>query len=89
MNTDTAAPAPTYTDQEATDEALLLFMRRLRREHPDAYRAVESSLSEGARDALDHAEHRADALRFADSAQGIRIGSRPYPKWNEPTDDDA
>jgi hypothetical protein len=79
---ETTAPA-TYTEAEATDEALLLLIRRLRRQHPEAYLAVTRSLPDGAQETLDHAEHRADLVRVADSARGIRLGSRPFPAWLE------
>ena len=89
MTNTTAAAAQTYTDHEATDEALLLLVRKLRRTHPDTYLAIMSQLPEGARVALDHAEHRADTVRLAGSAQGIALGARPYPTWNDVTDGDA
>lgn len=53
------------TDQQATDEALLLTMRKLRRLHPEAFADVMGRLSEGARWALTMSENRADAHRSA------------------------
>lgn len=60
---DTDHPAQPYTDAEATDEAVLLLVRRLRRLHPAAYADVLGKLSDGARDALTLADNRADLLR--------------------------
>lgn len=62
MTTEQTAPQA-YTDAEATDEAVLLLTRKLRRLHPAAYADVMSRLSDGARDALTLAENRADVLR--------------------------
>lgn len=91
----TTAPITTYTDNEATDEAVLMLTRRLRRLHRDAYAAVLRSLSEGAQTALGQAEIRADRVRDADVAAGIKLCSRPYPdpyaydETDEDTDDDV
>lgn len=60
-----------YTDQEATDEAVLLLVRKLRRLHPDAYIDLMDRLPEGARDALTLADQRADNLRNQDQRDGI------------------
>lgn len=62
--------AKPYTDAEATDEALRLFTRKLRRLHPDAFEAVWLKLPEGARTALQLAENRADSLRWDDDKAG-------------------
>ena len=56
-------PGAVYTDAEATDEAVLLALRKWRRLHPKAYADVMDRLSEGARDALTLADNRADRLR--------------------------
>lgn len=53
----------TYTDAQATDEAVLLLTRKLRRLYPDTYTALMNKLPEGAREALDLADIRADKLR--------------------------
>lgn len=50
-------------DTEATDEAVLLLTRKLRRLHPAAYADIMSKLPAGARDALNLADVRADRLR--------------------------
>jgi hypothetical protein len=61
----------TYTDQQATDEAVLLLVRKLRRLHRDAYTDLMGRLPEGARYALNQADIRADHLRNADRRDGI------------------
>ena len=53
----------TMTQTEATDEALLLITRKMRRLHPEAFRDVWAKLPDGAKDALILAENRADVLR--------------------------
>jgi hypothetical protein len=55
-------PVP-YTDAEATDEAVLLFTRKLRRLHPGVFSDVMTKLPQGAQDALTMAENRADFAR--------------------------
>jgi hypothetical protein len=55
-----------FTDSEATDEAVLLFTRKLMRMHPEAYADVIKRLPDGARQALALAETRADRVRDAD-----------------------
>ncbi len=60
-----------YSDEQATDEALLLLTRKLRRLHPAAYADVIGRLPDGARDALTLADNRADALRAADQRTGL------------------
>lgn len=60
-----------HTDAQATDEAVLLLTRKLRRLHPDAYADLMNRLSEGARDALTLADNRADSLRHTDRRDGI------------------
>lgn len=52
-----------YTDPEATDEAVLRFVRRLRRKYPQAYADIICQLPDGVRDALTLAENRADVVR--------------------------
>lgn len=70
--TASASPATkTYTTEQATDEAVLLLTRKLRRLHPDVYNALIAKLPDGARDALDLADVRADSLRDADRRDGI------------------
>ena len=78
----------TYTDQQATDEAVLLLTRKLRRLHPDTYRDLMQRIPEGARDALHLAELRADDLRNADRRDGIT--TREYrDMWaTDETDDE-
>ncbi len=60
-----------YTDEQAADEALLLLTRKLRRLHPDAYADVICRLPDGAREALNAADIRADKLRATDQRDGI------------------
>lgn len=68
----------TYTDQQATDEALLLLTRKLHRLHPAAHTDLMSKLPEGARHALHQADLRADTLRAYDKRDGI---TREYRDW--------
>lgn len=68
----------TMTDSQATDEAVLLLTRKLRRLHPEAYAAIWGKLPEGAQRALLTAEMRADLLRDK--------GGLPYPA--NPFDDE-
>jgi hypothetical protein len=65
-----------YTEAQATDEALRMFVRRMRRLHTDAYNSVIVSLSDDVRWALTMADNRADALRATDQRDGI---VRAYP----------
>jgi hypothetical protein len=74
-----------YTDQQATDEAVLLLVRKLRRLHPDTYVAVMTKLPEGARNALHFADLRADTLRAYDQRDGI---TREYVDPYAELDDD-
>lgn len=59
----TSKAAKQMTDQEATDEAVLLLTRKLRRLHPEAYADLWAKLPEGARRALQRADIRADVRR--------------------------
>lgn len=52
-----------FTEAQAADEALLLFIRKTRRLHPEAFGQVWAKLPEGAKRALHAAEMRADVLR--------------------------
>jgi hypothetical protein len=74
----TTTTTETYTDAQATDEAVLLLTRKLRRLHPDAYADLMKRLPERARDALNQADVRADHLRAADQRDGI---TREYRDW--------
>jgi hypothetical protein len=60
-----------YTDQQATEEALLLLTRKLRRLHPEAYADLMSRIPELAQQALHLADNRADKLRATDRRDGI------------------
>lgn len=51
------------TETQATDEALLLFIRKMRRMHPDAFADVWGKVPGGAQTALLRAEMRADVYR--------------------------
>lgn len=70
------------TDQQATDEALLLLTRKMRRLHPDEFADTWNRIPCGAQTAILAAERRADALR--DQSGGA--AGLAYPE--EPTDDD-
>lgn len=52
-----------FTDNQATDEAVLLFTRKMRRIHPAAFADIWKRLPDGAKRALETAERRADQLR--------------------------
>jgi hypothetical protein len=68
-----------FTASQATDEALLLFIRKVRRLHPAAFGDVWAKLPDGAKQALAAAEMRADVLR--DTNRGLT--------WQpDPTDED-
>jgi len=71
MTQTSEATAQDYTDQQATEEALLLLTRKLRRLHPEAHADLMARLPEGAREALLFADQRADTLRAADRRDGI------------------
>lgn len=58
----------TMSHTEATDEAVLLLVRRLRRLHPNALQDVMSSLPAGAQEAVHFADQRADTRR---AQQGV------------------
>lgn len=73
-----AAEQHTMTDAEATDEAVLLLIRKLMRLQPDAYADVIKRLPRGARDAIAFSERRADVLR---DAKGVR--NLAYPQLDE------
>jgi len=73
-----------YTDAQATDEAVLLLTRKLRRLHPDVYADVMAKLPSGALDALMLADQRADKLRQQDRDSGTERTYRDI--WA--TDDD-
>lgn len=62
---------PTYSDAQATDEAVLLLMRKMHRLYPAAHSAILTSFPEDVRDALTMAELRADRLRAHDQRDGI------------------
>lgn len=77
----------TYTDQQATDEAVLLLVRKLRRLHPEAYADLMARVPQGARDALNQADIRADKLRATDQRDGI---TREYADiWADDEDEVA
>lgn len=58
----------TMTEAQATDEATLLLVRKLRRLHPTAFADVIKRMPADARRILDDAERRAD--RYRDSVGG-------------------
>lgn len=61
----TTTQAGTFTEAEATDEMVLLFTRKLRRLHPEAFADLWERLPEGAHRAVYDAERRADEVRNA------------------------
>jgi hypothetical protein len=66
-----------YSTGEATDMAVMLLMRKLRRGL--SFEVALAQLPDGAREALAHAEQCGDDVRFADQAAGIGFGDRPWP----------
>jgi hypothetical protein len=63
MSMTTTSKAKPMTDTEATDEAVLLLVRKLRRLEPEAFSTIWGKLPEGARLALTRADIRADVYR--------------------------
>lgn len=57
------ATAEYFTESQATDEAFLLFTRKMRRLHPEAFADIWKRIPDGAKYAILASEHRADALR--------------------------
>jgi hypothetical protein len=55
----------TYTEAQATDEAMLLLTRKLRRQERAAFDKIWAQLPDGAKDAIFRAEARADQVRDA------------------------
>ncbi len=76
---------PVMTDEQATDEAVLLFTRKLRRLHPDAFADVWARLPDGARRALERAERRADLLR---DVGGVAVLQYPPDDLDDDDKDD-
>lgn len=70
--TNTESTRRVYTDNEATDEAVLLLTRKLRRHYPAAFSDLMGQLPEGAREALTLAENRADGVRDRDDRAGTK-----------------
>jgi hypothetical protein len=68
----------TMTETQATDEALLLLVRKMRRIHPDAFREVWAKLPDGAQTALLIAETRADTHREQVGIANLRYSDDPY-----------
>lgn len=74
-----------YTQTGATEEALRLFARKVHRLHPGAYADVIRLLPEGAREALQQAEMRADTLMHHDQRDGV---TRTYPSVFDDIDEE-
>lgn len=75
----------TYTDSQATDEAVLLLVRKLRRLRPQAYGDITARMPGWTREALHSAEMRADTLRAYDERDGIK---REYVSKYDEIDED-
>lgn len=67
-------PDRQMTDAQATDEAVLLLIRKLCCLHPEAFTDVTERLPKGAIEQLEAAERRADRVRDAEG-----IGTLAYP----------
>lgn len=65
-----------YTDHEATDEAVLLLIRKLGRKYPNVLASLMEQLPAGAETALALAEVRAERVRDEDLRNGVQ---REYP----------
>lgn len=63
MTNTKTAPAGTLTDTQAADLALLLITRKLRRMAPTEFDRAWRQLPDGAKNAINAAEMRADVLR--------------------------
>jgi hypothetical protein len=74
-----------YTDAQATDEAVLLLTRKLRRLHPEVHADLMRRLPQGARDALNFADIRADRQRCLDQHDGV---TREYRDWQSELETD-
>lgn len=67
-----------FTEAQATDEAMLLFIRKMRRLQPEAFAAIWAKLPDGAKEAISASERRADRVR--DAGAGLT--------WQPDEDDD-
>lgn len=63
----------TYTEAQATDEALLLLSRKLRRTSRMTFDKIWAQLPDGAKDAIALAEARADRVRDAGGLTWERV----------------
>jgi hypothetical protein len=79
----TTATVHTMTEQEATDQAVLLLVRKMMRLHPVAYADMIKRLPVGARDALAMSEIRADILRDRKGFSNLK-----YPTVEEPSEEE-
>lgn len=73
------------TEAQATDEAVLLMIRKLRRLEPAAYARIMEKMPQGGRNTLIEAERRADVRR---STEGL-ITEWPVPEWMKEIDEDG
>lgn len=79
-----------YTDAQATDEAVLLLVRRLRRMFPHEHAFLIPSFPEGVQQALTFADQRADMLRAADQRNGVtRVWVDRYADMNDEGEDES
>lgn len=78
------------TEAQATDEALLRYMRKMMRMAPEAHAAVWAKLPDGAKRALMAGEVRADVLRDSHkpTAEGLTELDWPSDGWDVPADQD-
>jgi len=67
----TVTETKTFTEAQATDEAVLLLTRKLMRLHPEAYADIWRRLPDGAKTAIFGAERRADKIRDEKDLKGI------------------
>ena len=75
----------TFTTEQATDEAVLLLIRKLRRLHPAVFTDLMNRIPQGAVEALQRSEMRADSNRDA----GISTTTREWPTDLLDEDEDA
>lgn len=76
------------TTEQATNEAVLLLTRKLRRMEPKAFRRVWALLPDGAKDALGLAEAAADRMRDQHPATPEGLTGLDWPAEQEYDDEE-
>jgi hypothetical protein len=78
----------TLTVEQATDEAVLRLTRKLRRLYPAAYADLLGQLPQGAREALNQADNRADVVRGEHGVDKDGVIGLAWPTYFEPVGED-